>query len=73
MCGLLYGCQIDRQTLRQAESVTQLKKDATLTCPINEPTACAQSTAFSKLYASSQMSGKNQMLILDHGISPLFQ
>jgi putative cardiolipin synthase len=67
LCGLLIGCQIDRQTLRQAESVTALKKDATLTCPIDDATACAQSTVFSKLYATSQMTGNNQMLILDHG------
>ncbi len=64
---LLFGCQIDRQTLRQAESVTALKKDVTLTCPINEADACAQKTAFSKLYATSQMTNNNQMLILDHG------
>jgi phosphatidylserine/phosphatidylglycerophosphate/cardiolipin synthase-like enzyme len=64
---VLVGCQINQQTLREAESVTELKKDATLTCPINEATACADSTAFSKLYATSQMTGKNQMLILDHG------
>lgn len=65
--GLLLGCQIDRQTMRHAETVTALKKDAALTCPINETTACAQKTAFNKLYATSQMTGKNQMLILDHG------
>jgi len=67
LCGLLFGCQIDRHTLRQVESVTALKKDAALTCPINEPTACAQSTAFNKIYATSQMTEQNQMLILDHG------
>lgn len=64
---LLLGCQIDRQTLRRAETVTELKKDVTLTCPVNEITACARNTAFSKLYATSQMTDKNQMLILDHG------
>lgn len=63
----LMGCQIDRQTLHHAKSVTELKKDAALTCPINDSIACAQDTAFNKLYASSQMNDNNKMLILDHG------
>ncbi|MCX7545637.1 phospholipase D-like domain-containing protein [Marinicella gelatinilytica] len=64
---LVIGCQIDRQTLRQAETVTELKKDTALTCPIKQVDTCAADTAFNKLYAKSQMTDKNQMLILDHG------
>ncbi len=64
---VLSACRINQETIRKAQTVTDLKRDSALTCPINDASTCAADTAFNKLYASSQIDGHNQMMILDSG------
>ncbi len=63
----LTGCVLNKETIRQVESLVEVKKDDTITCPLSDETKCALSSPFASQFALAKQEGKNRMLLLDHG------
>ncbi len=64
---LCSACSLNKETIRQVESVVEIKKDSTLTCQTTDPTRCAIDTPFIDQFNAAVADGKNRMLLLDHG------
>jgi phosphatidylserine/phosphatidylglycerophosphate/cardiolipin synthase-like enzyme len=66
-CALITACHPSKETIKQVNKLTLIKKDKTINCPINDPTRCAVDTPLTQLYESSISNNRDFASILEKG------
>lgn len=61
------GCSVNKETIKQVELAVEIKKDSTLTCPLDDATRCTYESPFASQYALAEQQGNNRVMLLDRG------
>ncbi|MFK8012471.1 MAG: phospholipase D family protein [Marinicellaceae bacterium] len=64
---LLSACHPSPETIRQVNELTYIKKDKSLTCPLQNKTNCAIDTPLSLLYDAALIDKKDKITLLEKG------
>ena len=64
---MITACHPSKETIKQVNKLTLIKKDKTINCPINDPTRCAVDTPLTQLYESSISNNRDFASILEKG------